>query len=90
MVFKRSLLALFLVCVDKAVSAQSNFSLYAYGTGIQPGLQLFYGDGQHSLEDDEGLLTSHTGQAYIGSSAPSFVSQAVNVSCKLSYPTTRP
>ncbi|KAF2799929.1 hypothetical protein K505DRAFT_229909 [Melanomma pulvis-pyrius CBS 109.77] len=64
MVFKRSLLALFLVCVDKAVYAQSNFSLYAYGKGIEPGLQLFYGDGQ----------------AYLGSSAPSFVSQAVNVS----------
>jgi len=45
MVFQRSLLALVFVCASEIVSAQSNFSLYAYGTGITPGLQLFFGDG---------------------------------------------
>ncbi|KAF2115269.1 hypothetical protein BDV96DRAFT_631925 [Lophiotrema nucula] len=47
-----------------AVLAQTtNFSLYANGTGLTPGLRLFYGDGQ----------------AYVGPKAPSFVSQAVNI-----------
>ncbi|KAF2711637.1 hypothetical protein K504DRAFT_523069 [Pleomassaria siparia CBS 279.74] len=64
MVFERSLLALLFVCANKAVTAQSsNFSLYAYGTDITPGIRLFFGD---SL-------------AYVGHSAPTFVKEAVNV-----------
>lgn len=50
MVSTRSLLALSLAYLGQAVSAQSNFSLYAYGKGIEPGLQLFFGDGQYPAQ----------------------------------------
>ncbi|KAF2267367.1 hypothetical protein CC78DRAFT_577078 [Lojkania enalia] len=63
MIFELSFLAVLLARVECAVSSQSNFSLYAYGTGLNPGLRLFYGDGH----------------AYVGSKAPSFISQAVNI-----------
>jgi hypothetical protein len=41
-----ALLIALAVYVDYAISAELNFQLYAYGTGMKPGLQLFYGDGQ--------------------------------------------
>jgi hypothetical protein len=47
MTFNLSLFAVFIAILGEAVAQQSisNFSLYAYGTGITPGLRLFYGDG---------------------------------------------
>ncbi|KAF2661806.1 hypothetical protein K491DRAFT_687202 [Lophiostoma macrostomum CBS 122681] len=65
MIFKVSLYAALLACIGTATSNQhmTDFKLYAYGSGLKPGLRLFYGDGL----------------AYIGEKTPSFVTEAVNV-----------
>lgn len=78
MLYQLYLVTVLVACVDSVVSAQ-NFSLYAYGTGITSGLQLFYGDGQSSVASQDERLTIPKGQAYVGTSAPSFLSQAVNI-----------
>ena len=47
MLLKLPLLSVLAASVQVAFAADAqNFKLYAYGTGIKPGLRLFYGDGQ--------------------------------------------
>ncbi|KAF2687907.1 hypothetical protein K458DRAFT_414976 [Lentithecium fluviatile CBS 122367] len=60
---KVTVLVALAACAESVVSAGVEFHLYAYGNGIKSGLQLFYGDGQ----------------AYVGASAPTFVTEAVNI-----------
>ncbi|KAF9701904.1 hypothetical protein EKO04_000442 [Ascochyta lentis] len=67
MQLSRSLFFAFLACADTVISVSTSFSLYAYGSGITAGRKLFYADGY----------------AYVGNSAPSFASQAVNVTFSL-------
>ncbi|KAF2027241.1 hypothetical protein EK21DRAFT_115009 [Setomelanomma holmii] len=49
------------------IASVPNFSLYAYGKDLQSGLKLYYGDGL----------------AYVGLQAPSFVTEAVNITLSL-------
>ncbi|KAF2626987.1 hypothetical protein BU25DRAFT_66377 [Macroventuria anomochaeta] len=67
MQLSHSLLVSFLAFADLVVSAPSSFSLYAYGNELVAGMRLFYADGY----------------AYVGDSAPSFASQATNVTFSL-------
>ncbi|KAH7390704.1 hypothetical protein BKA66DRAFT_607726 [Pyrenochaeta sp. MPI-SDFR-AT-0127] len=65
--FHLSLITVLVAFVHGTVSATDNFTLYAYGKGLQSGLQLVYGDGQ----------------AYIGLKLPSFAVQATNIKLSL-------
>jgi hypothetical protein len=46
MLHQVALLVTLAACINHAVTEELKFQLYAYGSGIKPGLQLFYGDGQ--------------------------------------------
>jgi hypothetical protein len=47
MIRKLSLITVLAACVSNAVSAETEFKLFAYGKLASSGLQLFYGDGQY-------------------------------------------
>ncbi|KAF2819689.1 hypothetical protein CC86DRAFT_471788 [Ophiobolus disseminans] len=64
MQFQLSSIAALLACANSAFAATiNNFTLYAYGKDIQAGMKMYYGDGK----------------AYVGLKAPSFVSEAVDI-----------
>lgn len=80
MFFKVSLLVVLAAWVKEIACAELQFHLYAYGTGMKPGLQLFYGDGQRfqrSCAEQKTYLG--VGRAYVGMTAPTFVEHAVNI-----------
>jgi len=87
--FQSSFSVILLACIHDAVAAMGNFSLYAYGKDIVPGMKMYYGDGQLIPSQLVSKTYMFPGLAYVGIKAPSFVSQSANITRKFCRPTKK-